>query len=330
MDRKFNYFYKITNLINGKYYYGIHSTDKLDDGYMGSGVKLKKDIKKFGVENFKKDILKFFDDRKKLEEYEREIVNENVVSDSQCYNLILGGDFSTVGMISVQDVNGDYVLIPLSEYDKTKYKRNMSGKTVVIDDNGNNIIVGVDSEERKKYKNCNSNKSIYVIDGIKKRLYVDSEEVLGGRAVSVHKGYALYKDENGKCYKLKKDSPLISEKGLIPFMLGRHLSDEAKEHQKETYKKTKHQQGEKNSHYGTVWMHNGTINKIVKRENIDNEISNGWEVGRYVVGEPIIEIDMEILQKMLSSKKTYQEIANYFNCSLSTIKRRILALKSNK
>ena len=31
-ERKYHYLYKITNLVNNKYYYGIHSTDNLEDG----------------------------------------------------------------------------------------------------------------------------------------------------------------------------------------------------------------------------------------------------------------------------------------------------------
>ena len=38
-EKKYNYFYRIENKINGHYYYGIHSTDNLNDGYMGSGKK---------------------------------------------------------------------------------------------------------------------------------------------------------------------------------------------------------------------------------------------------------------------------------------------------
>jgi len=39
-------------LINGKYYYGIHSNNNLEDGYMGGGDAIKSAIKKHGKENF--------------------------------------------------------------------------------------------------------------------------------------------------------------------------------------------------------------------------------------------------------------------------------------
>lgn len=59
-SKKYNYFYKITNKINRKYYYGVHSTDNLNDGYMGSGVRLLAAFKKYGIKNFYKEIVDFF------------------------------------------------------------------------------------------------------------------------------------------------------------------------------------------------------------------------------------------------------------------------------
>lgn len=93
MTKKIHYhfLYKTTNLINNKYYYGVHSTKNLTDGYLGSGKYLKRSINKYGQENFKIEIIQFFNDRESLLEKEKEIVNENTLLDENCMNLRPGG-----------------------------------------------------------------------------------------------------------------------------------------------------------------------------------------------------------------------------------------------
>jgi group I intron endonuclease len=89
--KKYHYLYKTTNLINGKFYYGMHSTDSLKDGYKGSGTLLKRSINKYGIENFKLEILEFFDTREALMEAEKKLITELQVVDSNCMNLKPGG-----------------------------------------------------------------------------------------------------------------------------------------------------------------------------------------------------------------------------------------------
>ena len=106
---KYHYFYKIINLINNHFYYGIHSTNNLDDGYMGSGSRLHHAYKKYGIENFKKEILKYFDTREELAQYEADVVTEELVLDENCYNISCGGEkFNTLNSITVKDKNNTY------------------------------------------------------------------------------------------------------------------------------------------------------------------------------------------------------------------------------
>lgn len=91
--RRFHYIYKITRLDeSGKYYIGLHSTDDLDDGYFGSGSLLSRSIKKHGKDKHTKEILEFLPTREALKLREKEIVNEELLSDEQCMNLKLGGE----------------------------------------------------------------------------------------------------------------------------------------------------------------------------------------------------------------------------------------------
>lgn len=82
--------YKTTNNINGKYYIGIHTTDNLDDGYIGSGWLFKKALKKYGKDSFTREILEVFDNREDALLAEKEYVI-TVDEDENSYNLRTGG-----------------------------------------------------------------------------------------------------------------------------------------------------------------------------------------------------------------------------------------------
>lgn len=88
---KYHYLYKTTNLINNKFYVGMHSTSDLNDGYLGSGIYLRRSMIKYGKENFKFEILEFFDSRDILIEKEKELVNKDFIKEQLCMNLNTGG-----------------------------------------------------------------------------------------------------------------------------------------------------------------------------------------------------------------------------------------------
>ena len=95
--------YKVTNLINNKYYIGMHRTTNPNDGYLGSGIAIKKAIKKYGRENFSKEVLFVFETEKEMQDKEKELVNEDVVNDPMSYNMTQGGK----GSWSHIDVSGE-------------------------------------------------------------------------------------------------------------------------------------------------------------------------------------------------------------------------------
>jgi len=89
--KKIHYIYKTTCNVNGKYYIGMHSTNNLEDGYMGSGKRLRYSIRYHGINNHTKEILEYCDTREELSKREEEIVNEQLLTEHLCMNLVIGG-----------------------------------------------------------------------------------------------------------------------------------------------------------------------------------------------------------------------------------------------
>jgi group I intron endonuclease len=88
------YIYKTTNIITGKIYIGKCGRKRSSKNYLGSGKYLKRAIKKYGKENFKKEIIE-----DNIEDYEilnyREIFYISLydaMNSEIGYNLTKGGD----------------------------------------------------------------------------------------------------------------------------------------------------------------------------------------------------------------------------------------------
>ena len=113
------YIYRTTNLINGKTYIGQHkfSLGKKDT-YMGNGKLIKPALKKYGKENFKKDIIEVV-----LSQFEANVLEKYYIAKERAkgkgeYNLADGGN----------NIGGWNKGIPASEESKRKNREAHLGK----------------------------------------------------------------------------------------------------------------------------------------------------------------------------------------------------------
>lgn len=205
--------YKITNNVNGKTYTGMHKTDNLNDGYMGSGKLIQRAVKKHGIENFKKEILFIFDNEEDMKNKEKEVV----VIDETTYNLCPGGH-GGFGFINKHSLN-----------------------------NGRR---SKDSEEKRS------------------------------KSVSLYRRQKMKEQEE---YEHMKRISLIGRSVVMEIFpegvwKGRNHKPETIE-QMRISAKGKHE-GEKNSQYGTCWITDGSVDKKIKKEELDFWIEKGYYKGR--------------------------------------------------
>ena len=209
--KKYHYFYKITNNLNNHFYYGVHNTSNINDGYMGSGKRLHYAYKKYGIENFTKEILKYFDTAADAFKYEAEIVNETLINDLNCYNIVKGGKGS----------------FPES-CNKSKVRvYNEEGKCIVVNKDDENYI-------SKKYVGIAFGKKVYKnkITGEYKSL--KDENINYNEWEICNKGMFMAKDKNGNYYYINKDDERYKSGILVGLTKGYHHSEETCKKMKET------------------------------------------------------------------------------------------------
>jgi hypothetical protein len=111
---------------------------------MGSGKELKKEYKKEGKENFKKEILFQFDNKEEMLAKEKEIVDEVFIKRSDTYNLILGGgSLITKGFVTVKDSAGSFYFVSIDDprYLSGELNHVLKGMVTVRDKGGNTFSV---------------------------------------------------------------------------------------------------------------------------------------------------------------------------------------------
>ena len=92
--------YITKNLVNGNYYIGKATVERIQKGYQGSGRRLKEAIRKYGKQNFQTDIIERFSTESEAFEAEHERVTLSEVLNPQCYNLRPGGEGGSAGYLT--------------------------------------------------------------------------------------------------------------------------------------------------------------------------------------------------------------------------------------
>jgi len=287
--------YITTNLINGKIYIGKdkHNNQK----YYGSGLLLKEAIKKYGIENFKKEILEYCVSETELNDKEKFWINHYQSFQRDIgYNLTLGGDGGLTVLdederkIIYQNIKNTNLLLseeelsfkygknkgkkmgPLSDQTKMKISEKNKGEKngmygLIPWNKGGNCYT---EEQLKNFSESHIgqvpwNKGVPATEESKK----NQSMKMTGRKMSQETKNKL--SESLKNSEKKKQSDL-TKKGTTGPNKGKKCSEETKLKISQTLK------GKSNSTKGTIWIQNKESMKFkrVSVEKIEEYLSNGW------------------------------------------------------
>ena len=182
--KKHNLVYRITNLVNGKIYIGRHITNNIYDKYMGSGYELTKAIKKYGRDNFKKEILFDFDNPEEMIAKENELLSEDFVKSANVYNIVIGGSSGRIGkpnskevrdrlreintgFVTAKDKTGNTFRISTNDslYLSGEFVH-MSANTVCVKDSeGNRFRVSINDSRFRIQKTKSANQNDRILEG---------------------------------------------------------------------------------------------------------------------------------------------------------------------
>jgi len=91
-----SHLYRVVDTVRGKFYIGKHG-GREQCGYWGSGMRIKRHIKKYGLQDMKYEILVIADEQYILDLEQRYVTDEFIKSNPNCLNLCKGGMGGNLG-----------------------------------------------------------------------------------------------------------------------------------------------------------------------------------------------------------------------------------------
>lgn len=201
--------YKITNQIDGKFYIGSHKTKDLNDVYMGSGKYLIHAQKKYGIENFKKEILFVFETAEEMYAKEAEIVNEDFLATENTYNLKIGGfggwDYiNNSGLSRLNEIRNDQWIAQKIRAGKNGFASTLkNGKGYF---SGEAKIKAIEKRE-EKYPNGTFFGKTHTVE-TKLKIGESTKATSRGERNSQHGTRWIHSLDEKKSKKIEKDAPL--------------------------------------------------------------------------------------------------------------------------
>ena len=220
--KKYNYAYITTNLANGKQYVGDHSTNNLDDTYLGSGKIIKDAVKKYGKKNFKREILEQFSTKEAAFNAQEKYINE--------YNTLVpnGYNISPTGGLNIRGCHSEKTKRKIANSNKGKKRSKEQKRNASIFHTGK-IISEITKEKISKSRigNTHSKETKEKISYSKKEFFKNN--------ISPLKNTKRSEEIKRKISKTKKLNPLIytdeirlkmslAKKGKIPWNKGKKFT----------------------------------------------------------------------------------------------------------
>lgn len=103
MSASHHIIYKTTCTATGKWYIGVHSTDVLDDGYLGSGIRLTNSVRKHGKAAHVREVIEQLPTREAAIRREAELVTVETLAQPGCMNLRVGGQSQAPGHVPTKE-----------------------------------------------------------------------------------------------------------------------------------------------------------------------------------------------------------------------------------
>ena len=242
------YIYKTSNLINNKIYIGQHKSDYFDFKYFGSGKLILEAIKKYGIKNFKCELLEECFSLKELNEKEMYYIDlYKSTTKNNNYNISDGG---FVPRLTGQ-ANGNYGKHRPHTIEEIEHLRKVNKGHAPT-------FTKKHSEETKKKISIKTTKNNLNRD---RAIYQKS-------ALSLKGNKMMHKDNI--CIRVhEKDFSYYLEQGYTFGGLSR----------KGKYKNRKQQKPINCTTKDKIGINNGILNKFIPKEVLYNYIEQGWKLG---------------------------------------------------